>query len=549
LALDAVVVSYCEIRTEDKTDTATSSQNTSSQNTPVEDCVLPNETCYNSTPAQKPKFVEVIPICSMPIHSIVLTLNSAYFRNLLTSSGMRESHSNSITLKVNYGEGKFLKLLINAFYDQSVLNDLETFDLLRVLEVADRFSCDVFIKKCVELLKNAKIKNLSECNAMVDHVKKLETRIAILGEKYNDMKQCCVKFMTGLFCPLENKDSEFDDFQALSYQSLLLLLKSYQSITWRENSLLIYIANWLDYDESRQSSDIVESLLHEINYKCLSPEFMFDIITEGHELFNVWPNFKTWFIDVISYHAFSMKRKWYCRYGNNIGSHFDRNFSSSNIVPGWKVKLEKIAPLSFISTECSSVFQGYSVTPRLFLKESSNGQHNVSLQINNSAIAENNTLIHEFINLDFKMAVALLPGFETYDQDIFTNKYPKFITKHFREVNVQFNSRTDYCLFNLGTIEQSLLETSDCLYVAMAFKEVHERWPSFMDKILELDDHNIYLDKKILYGQKDIDFPPRYQKKPKNNTAKKAASAPMRTSRRGGRAPRHRMVLQQEDGE
>ena len=60
-------------------------------------------------------FIEVNPYCSIPVHSLVLSLNSLYFKNLLAASGMRETFERDITIQVNSGEGKFFKILINAF--------------------------------------------------------------------------------------------------------------------------------------------------------------------------------------------------------------------------------------------------------------------------------------------------------------------------------------------------------------------------------------------------------------------------------------------------
>ena len=449
----------------------------------------------------KTDFIEVNPYCSIPVHSLVLSLNSLYFKNLLAASGMRETFERDITIQVNSGEGKFLKILINAFYDQSVLTSLKTFDLLHVLEVADHFSCEVFIKKCVELLKGATIKSLTECNEMVQHIGKLERRISLLGGKYEDMKECCIRFMTVTFCPLENNQDEHDHFYELSFKALLLFLRSHRPITWNEASLLMFISNWLDYDDSRQKPEIIGTLLLECNYTSISSEFLYDVITPNHALFSIWPDFKTWFLDVVSYHSFSKKRQYLSGFKSALS---DRDFRSVVMVPGWIIKFDQMGPCYFASEECASTYRGYQITPRIFFKDCifSDKLYTVSMQIANTGISDNHTLLHDKLFLSFSMAISLLPGYEEYNNKIFTCNYFQFLREHFRTIEIEFRSRTNYCVFEIGVIEKALVEAVTSFYVPMAFKESHKNWPSFMAEVVPLNENTrLELKKSNIYGQ------------------------------------------------
>jgi len=56
-----------------------------------------------------------------PVHSLISSFNSQYFKTLTTDSGMRETNCKNIVVKVNPGEGIYLELLIHSIYDQDVL--------------------------------------------------------------------------------------------------------------------------------------------------------------------------------------------------------------------------------------------------------------------------------------------------------------------------------------------------------------------------------------------------------------------------------------------
>ena len=113
----------------------------------------------------------------IPVHSIVLCLNSCYFQKLFIESGMKENNMTSIDIKVNQGEGQYLELLIKAFYDESTLESLPLPDLLSVMDIAARFSCTSFVDYGLELLDKKTVKTFDECNTILQCVSRVFSNV------------------------------------------------------------------------------------------------------------------------------------------------------------------------------------------------------------------------------------------------------------------------------------------------------------------------------------------------------------------------------------
>lgn len=445
---------------------------------------------------------EIVPFAVMPVHAIVLSLNSEYFRTLFSVSGMKEIHQKYITIKVNIGEGQYLEKLIHAFYDQTVLRGLTTPELLQVLQVADRFSCVTYIEKCISLLKKANITSFSECNDIIEHLGNFERKIArFIGNKCVDIEQCCVKFMVKRFCPLENKIMQHDNFLSITYKSLLLLLRSHLPFTWKENSVLTFLACWLDYDEARQKEDIVETLFKEINHKYLTPAFLFDEITVNHHLLSKWSGYKTWFMDVLAFHAFSDERKSQAFFQ----TFPSRNFKSNLKVPGWLVKFETIGSTSLVLIDDNfTIYQGYNIKPRLFLKDCDEDTYKITLHITHSNPLHRSSL-HTF-KFNFTTAIAVLPNYETYaESQLFSSDCAQFIKHHFRQVEVEFKSNTDYFECEFAYVTKDLWRLTDGFQVAMAFKDARDKWPYFMKTVQKLDHNKPFLSNESKFWQWQFD--------------------------------------------
>ena len=457
---------------------------------------LPLETVLLEDDGSECDMIEVVPFLVIPVHSIVMCLNSKYFKTLLTTSGMKETYEKYVTIQVNVGEGQYLQKLIHAFYDYTVLNGLGALELLHVLEIANRFSCDIYMQKCAALLKNANVKSLAECTTMLLHIKKLELRTELFGPTCEDLRQCCIQFLVKSFCPLESRTNRHDDFLSLNYHILCVLLQSNKSMSWSENSLLMFVAAWLDHDESRLTSSNIETLLRAINIQLLTPDFLFDEITINHAIFNLWENFNVWFVDAIAHHGFTRNRSL------KHLSYSRQDYKDNIFVPGWLVTFELVGSNFFpLSDDSLTLWRGYVIKPRLFITEHANDKklYELKIHVTHSTLPEV-SLFHHF-DLGFTLAIAILPRDESYNELVFSSKCRKFVKQHFREVNINFHSRTDYCSFGLGYVTKDFLQITNGLQVAMAFKAEKDKWPVFMRTISNLESNKCYLDKTTSYWQ------------------------------------------------
>ena len=73
------------------------------------------------------------------VHSLWLSVQSTYFRSLLHSSGMKETHDTKVHIKISESEEHAHLNLLQAMYDGEILNDKTIDELLAVLELADKY--------------------------------------------------------------------------------------------------------------------------------------------------------------------------------------------------------------------------------------------------------------------------------------------------------------------------------------------------------------------------------------------------------------------------
>ena len=177
---------------------------------------------------------------SFPVHSLVLCINSSFFKKLLVDSDMKEARENKIILHVNPGDSEYVKLLIHSFYNFDVLNNIDTFKLLKVLEYGDRYMCDALVKQGLAVIKNLKVATLTECNALVDRLMFFKSSLGHILEKdyFSNIKSHYSQFLIKTFTPIEcTIFNNWHNF--LSFSSLLMLLKS--------NVLLLVKTAWLRF--------------------------------------------------------------------------------------------------------------------------------------------------------------------------------------------------------------------------------------------------------------------------------------------------------------
>ena len=87
------------------------------------------------------------------VHGLWLAVQSPYFRSLLHSSGMKETHDTEDHLKIPECEENTHLLLLEAMCRSDVLNDKSVDEVLDVLELADKYDVKFVFKKCKYVLQ------------------------------------------------------------------------------------------------------------------------------------------------------------------------------------------------------------------------------------------------------------------------------------------------------------------------------------------------------------------------------------------------------------
>ena len=239
---------------------------------------------------------------SFPVHSLVLCINSSFFKKLLVDSDMKEARENKIILHVNPGDSEYVKLLIHSFYNFNVLNNIDTFKLLKVLEYGDRYMCDALVKQGLAVIKNLKVATLTECNALLDRLMFFESSLGHILEKdfFSNVRSSCGQFLIKTFTPIEC--TIFDKLHSLlSFSSLLMLLKSNDCFAFSENSVVTFLLKWFEADESRQTEKNIEALLSECRYEHMNVAFLINGLSHTNPILSKWSGYLNWFIKAIAY--------------------------------------------------------------------------------------------------------------------------------------------------------------------------------------------------------------------------------------------------------
>ena len=196
-------------------------------------------------------------------NSIVLEMNSTYFRNLLKD---HKQGNIEFEIQLKTGQSKYMEMLISGFYNKELLNDLSMSDVLCVLKLAIVYTNDEYLKYILKLLEDMEI----DCNMSRTTLTKiylLEQEGNLNVELTKNVKARCTKFLSKLFSPIEEKHEGFFE---LEYASFLYLLQSDEVFSLSENSLLFFIILWLEYDITRQKGSVIERLLNTLHIKFLS---------------------------------------------------------------------------------------------------------------------------------------------------------------------------------------------------------------------------------------------------------------------------------------
>ena len=236
------------------------------------------------------------------VHSLWLSVQSTYFRSLLHSSGMKETHDTVVHLKIPESEENAHLILIEAMYHGEILNRKTVDELLAVLELADKYDVKFVFKICKYLLqKNA---TTFEISTKIMHVIKVK-------QNMNDVEDLAATLQLVLareFSPLdENWGSE--KFTSLSEPALKYLLSSDHLIVASENTVFHALMYWMEQNGIDPASlEETNDLLAVVRFKLVTFDYFYNVI-KNHPIASKMPKFNQLFLDGMIYHGMPSEQK------------------------------------------------------------------------------------------------------------------------------------------------------------------------------------------------------------------------------------------------
>ena len=237
------------------------------------------------------------PKLTMKVHRLILFLNSPHF------AGVDMSEDTTVEISVKHGSARFVELLVKSFYDKSVVTQLTTPDLLSLLQCALLYGSGDIVVEISKLLDNVQADSFDTSNNVLEQLQMLENRpdLNIDKELLIRLKSKFTKYLAVHFCPLEVRTVTHAEFLSLRYGALLVMLQSGEKLTDSENSLLMFVLEWLRRDPQRQNGENIGRLLKNIRVKFLSAAFLHNTVTFRNHTFCKWDGFVEWIVNALAY--------------------------------------------------------------------------------------------------------------------------------------------------------------------------------------------------------------------------------------------------------
>ena len=238
------------------------------------------------------------------IHSFWLSVQSTYFRSLLHSSGMKETHDTEVHLKIPESEENAHILLLKAMYHGHFLNRSKTSvdELLAVLELADKYDVKFVFKIC-KLILQKRATTFEICTKIM-HVIKVKHNM-------NDVEDLAFTLQLALakeFSPLD-QNWESEKFTDLSKPSVKYLLDSHHLIVASENTVFHALIYWMEQNKvDADSLEETDDLLAVVRFKLATFDYLYTVIKE-HPIASKMPKFNKLFLDGMIYHAAPSEQK------------------------------------------------------------------------------------------------------------------------------------------------------------------------------------------------------------------------------------------------
>ena len=230
------------------------------------------------------------------VHSQWLSVQSPYFKALFYS-GMKETYSKEVVMKIYDQELEAHLVLIEAMYKLDVLDDKDYHLVVQVLVLAHKYDVWLVIKKCKYVLL-AITPSLELCEHILQKTEHL-TEMADL----NDMIEAC---LVKEFTPID-KTWTTEKFTGLSKVALKLLLKSESLSTQSENTIFVALMKWVNSNIPYLAQSSCD-LLCLVRFEFLSVDFLYDVV-QNHRKACRMPGFNRYLLNGLAYHSFSKIRR------------------------------------------------------------------------------------------------------------------------------------------------------------------------------------------------------------------------------------------------
>ena len=230
------------------------------------------------------------------VHSQWLAVQSTYFKALFFS-GMKETFSKEVVMKIYKHELQAHSTLIEAMYELDVLSGKDYRLVLKVLALAHKYDVRHVIKKCKYVLLST-----TASLEMCEYILKETTHLDDMAEIYDMIEMFLVKEFTPI-----DKTWTMDKFTELSETALKLLLGSDNLATKSENTIFVALMKWVEWNVPEQVRNKCE-LLAVVRFEFMSADFLYDKVKdhpEGREM----SRFNEYLLKGLAYHGFSESRR------------------------------------------------------------------------------------------------------------------------------------------------------------------------------------------------------------------------------------------------
>ena len=230
------------------------------------------------------------------VHSQWLSVQSPYFKALFYS-GMKETYSKEVVMKIYEHELQAHLTLIEAMYKLDVLNDKDYRLLVQVLVLAHKYDVRLVIKKCKYVLLST-TPSLEMCEYCLREMEHLSDIANIY-----DMLE---KFLVKEFTPID-KTWTMEKFTGLSKAALRLLFKSDSLATQSENTIFVALMKWVRLNIPWKARDKCD-LLDVVRFEFMSVDFLYDVV-QSHIVAKTMSKLNKYLLKGLAYHGFSQTRR------------------------------------------------------------------------------------------------------------------------------------------------------------------------------------------------------------------------------------------------